>query len=73
LLRLSGRGPLDGIGMTMEVADAEAVDAEVADAAVRLELMAEGEEVPRRPVSPMVETIAEVQNSRAAILLGVAQ
>ena len=54
--------------MTIEVADV--VDA-VEDVAVRLEVRAEvEEEVPRRPVSFMVETITGGQNFRAGHTVG---
>jgi hypothetical protein len=70
LSRFPGKDPLDGIGMTIEV--------EVADNAAQgppLVELTNRHEVPRRAVSPMVETtIAEGQNLRAAaIMVGIAQ
>lgn len=64
-MRLSGKGPLDGIGMTMEAG-------EVADEAapgVAVRLTADRAEVARRAVSLMVETIDADQNSRAAMMV----
>lgn len=54
-----------------EITVVEVADNEAPGLAVRLELIADLQD--RRPVSPMVETIAEGRKSRAAIMVGVAR